>query len=82
MKMPDRHHLRTDGEFTGEEDDLDDLLGIDVVAFYSLPLYSWKCCRDSMFGFPPMVEQNLSEDDGGNFAICFSLKKLNYSEQK
>lgn len=29
-----------------------------------------------------MVEQNLSEDDGGNFAICFSLKKLNYSEQK
>lgn len=27
-----------------------------------------------------MVEQNLSEDD--NFAICFSLKKLNYSEQK
>lgn len=59
VKMPDRHHLygrRVSGG--GGEGGLDDLLGIDVVDVLfppSLPLslLSWKCCRDSMFGFPP-----------------------------
>lgn len=79
MKMPDRHHLPYERRvYKGEEGCLDDLLGIDVVAFYSLP--PWKCCRDSMFGFPPMVEQNLSEN--GNFAICSSLKIELRSEQR
>lgn len=73
VKMPDRHHLRTDGEFTGGGC-LDDLLGIDVVAFYSLPLTP----LEMLSGFNVWLSSNgwtkFVWRCGGNFAICFLLK--------